>query len=560
MAKTGVSPRVIAFKDCFMGRIVTMASVGDNHAGREGMPIAIPVDYMPFYDPAAVAALAAAARARSASSTCALGAPRAVHPPVSRRQHACFIFELMQGEGGFNVGDRDYFKALMDVCKAHNIAVWDDEIQSFGRTERMFAYEHFEPRRVRRRLLRRQDDPGLRHALHRGVQPQARAPLGHLHRRERLVPHRHARHRAPPRWRLLRPDNGTFRPAPPGLPPAHAKALIENHPEWFPARPRTQRRRRATLVGGAGGMMRFTPFGGDKDRRSSRPAKACFDEGVHPLLLRPRPVPRPDAPAPARHEAGGLAADLRVHRARPWHLDETGPTEIGGLILQPAFRGHALRLGAFLSFVRFHFIAQHRERFASRIIAEMMGRISPDGVSLLWEYLGRRFVPLSYSEADRFCQYSREFMMSLLPREAIYLSLLPPEARSVIGEVHAETVPARRLLERIGFASRAFIDPFDGGPVLEADTESLELVRSTAHAPFAGTAPESRCKQRGMVSVLHPDGTFLAVATAFDGGEPGVKLPAEASKTLRLEKGVRLAFTPAEMLFTARAAKPKRRA
>lgn len=234
------------------------------------------------------------------------------------------------------------------------------------------------------------------------------------------------------------------------------------------------------------------------------------------------------------------------------HLDETGPTEIGGLILQPAFRGHALRLGAFLSFVRFHFIAQHRERFASRIIAEMMGRISPDGVSLLWEYLGRRFVPLSYSEADRFCQYSREFMMSLLPREAIYLSLLPPEARSVIGEVHAETVPARRLLERIGFASRAFIDPFDGGPVLEADTESLELVRSTAHAPFAGTAPESRCKQRGMVSVLHPDGTFLAVATAFDGGEPGVKLPAEASKTLRLEKGVRLAFTPAEMLFTAR--------
>lgn len=240
------------------------------------------------------------------------------------------------------------------------------------------------------------------------------------------------------------------------------------------------------------------------------------------------------------------------------HLDESGPTEIGGLILQPAFRGHALRLGAFLSFVRFHFIAQHRERFASRIIAEMMGRISPDGVSLLWEYLGRRFVPLSYSEADRFCQYSREFMMSLLPREAIYLSLLPPEARSVIGEVHAETVPARRLLERIGFASRAFIDPFDGGPVLEAETGELDLVRATAHAPFAGTAAESRCKKRGMVSTLHPDGTFLALATAFDGGEPGLRLPADSARTLRVEKGMRVAFTPTDVLFATRPAARKR--
>ena len=51
---------------------------------------------------------------------------------------------MCQGEGGFKIGDRDYIKALMDVCKAHRIAVWDDEIQTFGRLPRMFAYEHFD--------------------------------------------------------------------------------------------------------------------------------------------------------------------------------------------------------------------------------------------------------------------------------------------------------------------------------------------------------------------------------------------------------------------------------
>lgn len=72
------------------------------------------------------------------------------------------------------------------------------------------------------------------------------------------------------------------------------------------------------------------------------------------------------------------------------HADESGPTEIGGLILQPASRGH--KLGRFLSFARFHLIALHRHLFADRVIAEMMGPLSADGRSPLWEYFGRRFI------------------------------------------------------------------------------------------------------------------------------------------------------------------------
>ena len=48
---------------------------------------------------------------------------------------------LVQGEGGFNTAPREFFVALMETCKAAGIPVWDDEVQSFGRTESMFCFE-----------------------------------------------------------------------------------------------------------------------------------------------------------------------------------------------------------------------------------------------------------------------------------------------------------------------------------------------------------------------------------------------------------------------------------
>ena len=196
------------------------------------------------------------------------------------------------------------------------------------------------------------------------------------------------------------------------------------------------------------------------------------------------------------------------------YADESGPTEIGGLILQPASRGH--RLGRFLSLIRLHLIGLHRPVFADRVIAEMMGPITMDGQSMLWEYFGRRFIPLSYTEADRHCQISREFISALLPKEDIYLSLLPPEARDVVGKVGAETIPARRMLEKLGFAYTDTIDPFDGGPHLEADTDKIPVVRNTHTAQLGpAAASQAACTKHGFVSVLNAEGEFRAVETDF---------------------------------------------
>lgn len=224
-------------------------------------------------------------------------------------------------------------------------------------------------------------------------------------------------------------------------------------------------------------------------------------------------------------------------------LDETGPTEIGGLILSPTHRGHKARLGRFLSLVRFHFVALHRELFADRIIAELMGPVTPDGQNTLWEYLGRRFINLTYAEADSFCQYSKEFITALLPREEIYLTLLAPEARSVIGTVGPETLPARRMLEKLGFAYKDLVDPFDGGPTLEARTDDVSLIRDTKRVPLSAAAAKDP-RQSAIVSTLGGDGEFRAVQTRVEVGTDGIRLSVEDRAALRAEVGGMIGYTP----------------
>src|SRR5262249_45646144 len=153
-----------------------------------------------------------------------------------------------------------------------------------------------------------------------------------------------------------------------------------------------------------------------------------------------------------------------------------------------------------------HFIALHRGLFSDRMVAEMMGPISLDGQSLLWEYFGRRFIPLSYTEADKHCQRSREFIEALLPASDIYLSLLPPEARDVVGRVGEETVPARTMLERLGFKFKDLVDPFDGGPHLEAVTDAVPIVKATREAELGPGAEPGESAGRALVSMLTEDG------------------------------------------------------
>lgn len=157
-----------------------------------------------------------------------------------------------------------------------------------------------------------------------------------------------------------------------------------------------------------------------------------------------------------------------------------GPTEVGGLVLDPSLRKHPEKLGRLLSLGRFVYIAAARRWFRDRVLAELLPPLQrgPGGTrSPLWDALGRRFTGLSYAEADRLSMEDKEFIWRLFPVMPIHASLLPVTVQDIIGEVGRPTIGAQRLLQSIGFHWNGCVDPFDGGPHYEAHTDEITLVR-----------------------------------------------------------------------------------
>ncbi|MCF7907419.1 MAG: aspartate aminotransferase family protein [Candidatus Omnitrophica bacterium] len=54
------------------------------------------------------------------------------------------ILELIQGEGGVNVADKDYIRQLKQYCQKHSLLLIIDEVQTgMGRTGKLFAYQNY---------------------------------------------------------------------------------------------------------------------------------------------------------------------------------------------------------------------------------------------------------------------------------------------------------------------------------------------------------------------------------------------------------------------------------
>lgn len=130
--KNQPADRIFAFSKCFSGRTMAMAYITDKPAYRNGIPQTLKVDYIPFYD-----------EADHEGSINRSVSVLKEHLNRYPHKHAAFIMELIQGEAGSNVGHKDFFKALITECKKHNISIIADEVQTFGRTSELFAFQYF---------------------------------------------------------------------------------------------------------------------------------------------------------------------------------------------------------------------------------------------------------------------------------------------------------------------------------------------------------------------------------------------------------------------------------
>jgi len=204
------------------------------------------------------------------------------------------------------------------------------------------------------------------------------------------------------------------------------------------------------------------------------------------------------------------------HRTLRFRQSYTPHTELGALILDRAYRGRPERLGTLLSYGRLLYVAAHRERFHQEIQAELLPPLRPDGTSILWEWLGKRFTGLTYSEADRLSRTNQEFIRALFPREAIYIALMPPEVERVVGAVGHETRGVEKMLRAIGFTPNGHIDPFDGGPHFSAQTDAIPIIRDALSLDVTQVRVRSSpasSDQRWLVAGEGPDGFRVTFAT-----------------------------------------------
>lgn len=113
---------IISFEDSFHGRTFGSMSATGNEKIRSGFGPLVPgFIFLPFNDTARFKA------------------------EIERNGRVCAVItELIQGEGGINLANKDFIAAVFEICAARKILTIVDEVQTgIGRTGRMFVYQHF---------------------------------------------------------------------------------------------------------------------------------------------------------------------------------------------------------------------------------------------------------------------------------------------------------------------------------------------------------------------------------------------------------------------------------
>ena len=117
--------KILAFERAFAGRTTMMSEITDNPVVKVGLPSYHEVLRIPFCPEEPEKALKFLKK----------------HWETENKNIACFILELMQGDGGLFLANSQFLRPLLDFCKSKEITVWFDEIQTFARSGEFFAFE-----------------------------------------------------------------------------------------------------------------------------------------------------------------------------------------------------------------------------------------------------------------------------------------------------------------------------------------------------------------------------------------------------------------------------------
>lgn len=303
-----------------------------------------------------------------------------------------------------------------------------------------------------------------------------------------------------------------------------------------------------------GWLGRAVALPGDADPGpATRPGEALLvaanDDDQALATLRLLPAIGLDRPRVAYHVGCTVHAAPELglfHRQRTLLLghDHTGASELADIAwdsgLDPLHAAQALsRLvqGALLC------IAAARDAYAPRLVAELPGPRDSRGQSPFWHGLGRHFYagdPAAAAAAHG--PVWRSLVASLLPRQPVYASFLPPAAEAAIAQVAPAAEMLREVLEAAGLRYGHHVNVEDGGPILEAETDTLPGVAG-AHVLRLQATP-TRSAEAAPWLLRLPGPGLRAVRVRGRATAMALQLPAADLSALALDPGARVWAAP----------------
>jgi 4-aminobutyrate aminotransferase-like enzyme len=130
--KATPAARILAFDNAFAGRSLALAAITDRPKYRQGLPLALEVDYLP-------------ALQNDQPERSQRWAVNELHRLLARHpgRYAAFWAEPIAGEGGYYPGSHEFYASLCKPIREAGIPIIFDEVQSFSRTSRPFAFQHY---------------------------------------------------------------------------------------------------------------------------------------------------------------------------------------------------------------------------------------------------------------------------------------------------------------------------------------------------------------------------------------------------------------------------------
>jgi 4-aminobutyrate aminotransferase-like enzyme len=131
--KSNGKTRVLALEKCFAGRSIATQDITHNADYKIGMPTSLAVDHFKINESHNL-------EEQIKKTLENLEILFTQH----QDEYCCLMLELVQGEGGFNTYHKDLYVEIFKWARSKELFIWVDEIQSFGRTGQLFAFQTLE--------------------------------------------------------------------------------------------------------------------------------------------------------------------------------------------------------------------------------------------------------------------------------------------------------------------------------------------------------------------------------------------------------------------------------